>query len=118
MRLPPFERENCEVSESHMIFKFLSSSWRRNCIIFRLMPLKFTIFANTCSHQLSVHSCTGFFLIFDTMYVNTSVLGCHPHVAKRGDGKLGELLKFFRVVTVTWQTIVEKILILQKFTKS
>ena len=79
------------------------------------MPLNLAIFANTCSHQLSVHSRTGFFLIFDAMYVSTGVLGCHPHVAKRGDGKLGELLKIFRVVTVTWQTIVEKNLNSSKF---
>ena len=76
MRLPPFERENYEVSESHIIF---------------LIPVKLTIIVNTMSHQHSVYSHTAFSLVFLTSYGNISILQRYPWVAKPGDAKLGTL---------------------------
>ena len=60
MRLPPFKRENYEVSESHIIFLFLCNIYCKNWIFSHLIPVKLTIIVNTMSYQHSVYSRTAF----------------------------------------------------------
>ena len=57
----------------------------KSSISVRLNTSKFTIFTITPSHHLSVHSCTGILPIFVTGYVNISVLGSYPCMAKNWD---------------------------------